>query len=159
MAFLCQKYLQWNSLSFNGFIELLLNLVKRCLKDRKDQFIKNLNNDLSNCSQATNFRKYKSKFRLETCYLELPGNLLQPIIDFRLCYNYLPNENNRFQCLDRNARRCLLYNSNEIGRWGMSFTIYSAAPFLEIPRRFIFQILHDKMQTVSIIKDLCVRVT
>lgn len=102
----------WDSQSFHGSKDLLLTLVERSLKD---QFVQNWNNIVNNSNKAINYRMFKTEFKLEDFYLELSDTILQPIINYRLCNNHLPVELGRFQNIERNARRCSLCNSTEIG--------------------------------------------
>lgn len=102
----------WQSQYFPGSKYALLNLVETSLKD---QYRQNWNSDIVSSSKCINYRIYKSEFRLENCYINVHDNLMQPLVDFRLCNNHLPIEKGRWLGIDRNDRKCNLCTCNEIG--------------------------------------------
>ena len=58
---------------------------------------------------------YKTEHKFENYLITLPPKLRNIFVNYRLCNNKLPIETGRWLNIDRNLRRCILCNKNNVG--------------------------------------------
>jgi hypothetical protein len=106
--------------------------VKTNVKLRiNDQFVQNWNSNVFNSSSCTNYRIFKSEFKLENYLLRLPHKYAISLCRYRLSNSRIPIVTGRYFNISYDDRICTLCNANIIGD---EFHYIFECKFFKLPR-------------------------
>ena len=138
----------WEQQYFDGSREYLLALVENALKET---FTQKWKNDLNVSAKCVNYRLFKTQHEYESYLNILPTSYVKYMIDFRLCNNRLPVETGRWAGVERNERKCVLCDRNDVGD---EFHYLLSCSFFATDRKCIIQHNHRNSANVLMFQNI-----